>query len=121
MDCVFGSRFTRQSHVVDYPIVKRVLNRMANTFIRLLFGYRYFVFATVGLPRRTRSSELYPSHRFARLSSIVDRCDLPVEVGEPTRIHGQFAPSSIIATKPKACSATMRITASAIASRGLTR
>lgn len=37
-DCVFGSRFIRGAKVVDYPAHKLLLNRMANTFIRLLFG-----------------------------------------------------------------------------------
>jgi dolichol-phosphate mannosyltransferase len=40
-DCVFGSRFIRGSQVIDYPAHKLVLNRMANAFIRLLFGIRY--------------------------------------------------------------------------------
>lgn len=41
VDCVFGSRFTAQSRVVDYPRFKMVINRLANTFIQLLFGLRY--------------------------------------------------------------------------------
>ncbi len=36
-DCVFGSRFMRESLVVDYPGFKLAINRMANLFIRLLF------------------------------------------------------------------------------------
>jgi dolichol-phosphate mannosyltransferase len=40
-DCVFGSRWSRQSRVVDYPLPKRLVNRLANQFIRLLFGFRY--------------------------------------------------------------------------------
>lgn len=39
-DCVFGSRFMRGSRVVDYPAHKLVLNRLANAFIRVLFGLR---------------------------------------------------------------------------------
>ena len=39
-DCVFGSRFVRGAKVVDYPRHKFLLNRLANTFIRLLFGLR---------------------------------------------------------------------------------
>ena len=38
-DCVFGSRFMKGGGVIDYPIVKRVLNRLANTFLRVFFGY----------------------------------------------------------------------------------
>lgn len=39
-DCVFGSRFMRGSRVVDYPQHKLLLNRLANLFIRALFGLR---------------------------------------------------------------------------------
>jgi dolichol-phosphate mannosyltransferase len=41
VDCVFGSRFMRGSKVVDYPIFKLFLNRLANGFIQVLFGLRY--------------------------------------------------------------------------------
>jgi dolichol-phosphate mannosyltransferase len=37
-DCVFGSRFIRGGKVHDYPLHKLVLNRLANWFIRILFG-----------------------------------------------------------------------------------
>ena len=37
-DCVFGSRFIKGSTVIDYPPLKLILNRMANSFLRLLFG-----------------------------------------------------------------------------------
>lgn len=36
-ECVFGSRFLKNSLVVDYPRHKLWLNRLANGFIRLLF------------------------------------------------------------------------------------
>ncbi|MFM7108233.1 MAG: glycosyltransferase family 2 protein [Planctomycetaceae bacterium] len=39
-DCVFGSRFMRGGGTIDYPVLKWLLNRMANLFIRLLFGIR---------------------------------------------------------------------------------
>ena len=38
VDCVFGSRFIRGSEVTGYPRHKLVLNRLANLFIRLIFG-----------------------------------------------------------------------------------
>lgn len=41
VDCVFGSRFMKESHVYDYPWIKLVLNRMANKIIQVLFGLRY--------------------------------------------------------------------------------
>ncbi len=37
-DAVFGSRFVKGGGVVDYPGHKLVLNRMANLFLRILFG-----------------------------------------------------------------------------------
>ncbi len=40
-DCVFGSRFIKGGKVIDYPLHKLVLNRMANYFIAALFGYRF--------------------------------------------------------------------------------
>jgi dolichol-phosphate mannosyltransferase len=39
-ECVFGSRFTRKSRVVDYPRLKLAINRLANWFIRVLFRIR---------------------------------------------------------------------------------
>ena len=39
-DCVFGSRFMRGGGTIDYPWVKKVFNRLANTFIRWLFNIR---------------------------------------------------------------------------------
>jgi dolichol-phosphate mannosyltransferase len=40
-DCVFGSRFMRGAKVTDYPRHKLVLNRLANWFIKALFGVRF--------------------------------------------------------------------------------
>jgi len=37
-DAVFGSRFIRGGGVVDYPRHKLAMNRMANFFLRVLFG-----------------------------------------------------------------------------------
>ncbi|HVQ39274.1 MAG TPA: glycosyltransferase family 2 protein [Pyrinomonadaceae bacterium] len=41
VECVFGSRFMRGAKTIDYPGLKLVFNRMANTLIRLLFGLHY--------------------------------------------------------------------------------
>lgn len=40
-ECAFGSRFMPGSRVEDYPPIKLAINRLANGFIRLLFGLRY--------------------------------------------------------------------------------
>ena len=39
-DCVFGSRFIKGGGTIDYPYVKMVFNRLANTFLQLLFGIK---------------------------------------------------------------------------------
>lgn len=39
-DAVFGSRFMKGGGVIDYPWLKLFLNRLANFFIRMLFGIR---------------------------------------------------------------------------------
>ena len=36
-DCVFGSRFIKGGGTIDYPPIKLVINRMANTFLRFFF------------------------------------------------------------------------------------
>ena len=40
-DCVFGTRFSRGGKVVDYPLPKLLLNRLANNVIRVLFAIKY--------------------------------------------------------------------------------
>ena len=40
-DCVFGDRWGKGGEVVDYPYTKKVLNRLANNFVRLIFGFKY--------------------------------------------------------------------------------
>ncbi len=40
-DCAFGSRFVRGAAVHDYPRLKLVINRLANSFIRILFRHGY--------------------------------------------------------------------------------
>ena len=40
-ECAFGSRWIKGGHVENYPLVKRVLNRLTNTFVSILFGLRY--------------------------------------------------------------------------------
>jgi len=40
-ECAFGSRFVKGARVEGYPRFKRVINRLANWFIKLLFGLDY--------------------------------------------------------------------------------
>ncbi len=41
LDCVFGSRFIKGGKVIDYPILKKVINRISNLIIRILMGIKY--------------------------------------------------------------------------------
>lgn len=41
VDCVFGSRFIKGGRFIDYPFHKLLINRIANTIIRLVIGIRY--------------------------------------------------------------------------------
>ncbi len=41
LDCVFGSRFIQGGKVVDYPRLKKIVNRTANLVIRVLIGIKY--------------------------------------------------------------------------------
>ncbi|MEA5581269.1 glycosyltransferase [Nodularia harveyana UHCC-0300] len=40
-DCVFGSRFIKGGKVIDYPQHKLIINRLANLFVKILFGLDY--------------------------------------------------------------------------------
>jgi dolichol-phosphate mannosyltransferase len=41
VDCVFGSRWSKGSKVIDYPLAKRIINRIANRIIQVVMGIRY--------------------------------------------------------------------------------
>jgi dolichol-phosphate mannosyltransferase len=40
-DCVFGSRFMKGGKTIDYPAVKKVINRVANAIIRMVMNISY--------------------------------------------------------------------------------
>ena len=40
-ECVFGSRFVKGGKIIDYPAHKLTINRLANLFIKVLFGLKY--------------------------------------------------------------------------------
>lgn len=40
-DCVFGSRWVKGGKVYDYPFVKKLINRIANWIVRVVFGFKY--------------------------------------------------------------------------------
>jgi dolichol-phosphate mannosyltransferase len=39
-DCVFGSRFVKGGGAIGYPFVKLVVNRLANLFLKIMFGLK---------------------------------------------------------------------------------
>lgn len=40
-DCVFGSRWEKGGKVIDYPAVKKVINRVANFIVKMVMGIKY--------------------------------------------------------------------------------
>jgi dolichol-phosphate mannosyltransferase len=40
-DCVFGSRWIQGGKVIDYPPLKKRINRLANTIVRLMMRIKY--------------------------------------------------------------------------------
>jgi dolichol-phosphate mannosyltransferase len=41
VDCVFGSRFIKGGKLVDYPLIKLIINRIANFLIQVSIGIKY--------------------------------------------------------------------------------
>ena len=62
-DCVFGTRFSRDSKVMDYPLPKKILNRLGNQMIRFLFLTRY--------NDMTNAFKLYGRHVIAGLQPLL--------------------------------------------------
>jgi dolichol-phosphate mannosyltransferase len=40
-DCVFGSRFMKGGNLIDYPFIKKIVNRIANFIIKIVIGIKY--------------------------------------------------------------------------------
>jgi len=40
-DCVFGSRFMKGGRTYNYPIIKKIINRLANFIIKISFRIKY--------------------------------------------------------------------------------
>ncbi len=40
-DCVFGTRWGNGGKVIDYPVLKRRINRLANLIVKLVFRFKY--------------------------------------------------------------------------------
>ncbi len=80
-DCVFGSRFIAGGKTVDYPFHKMILNRLANTFIRVLFQIRY--------NDTTNAFKCYRRHVIAGLNPLLaHHFNLTVELPLKSIIRG---------------------------------
>ena len=61
LDAIFGSRFIKNSKVVNYPKIKLFLNRLANNLIKIIFFSRYNDFTNAfKIYKRTTLLKLYP-------------------------------------------------------------
>jgi len=63
VDCVFGTRFSPRSKVIEYPLPKKILNRLGNQLIRILFLMRY--------NDSTNAFKLYGRHVIAGLQPLL--------------------------------------------------
>jgi dolichol-phosphate mannosyltransferase len=80
-DCVFGTRFSKESKLVGYPLLKLILNRCGNNFIRLLFGLRY--------NDLTNAFKLYRRHVIQGLQPIISHhYNLTVELPLKAIVRG---------------------------------
>ena len=90
VDCVFGSRFSEGGEVVDYPRLKLWINRLANTFIRIVFGFKY--------NDVTNAFKLYRSDVIAGISPILsNHFNITVELPLKAIVRGytyEIAPNS---------------------------
>jgi len=81
VDCVFGSRFIKGGKTINYPPLKRVLNRLANKFIQVLFRLRY--------NDVTNAFKLYRRHTIAGLRPFMSHhFNLTVELPLKAIIRG---------------------------------
>ena len=63
IDCIFGSRFLKQSKITNYPYIKLLLNRIANNLIKVIFFTKYNDF--------TNSFKMYKTSVLLELFPIV--------------------------------------------------
>ena len=63
VDCVFGSRWIRGGKVYDYPLLKRILNRIFNTVVRIMFRLKYNDF--------TNAFKLYKKETISGLKPLI--------------------------------------------------
>ena len=77
IDCVFGSRFSKESKIVNYPIFKYILNRIFNIFVKIIFFSNYNDF--------TNAFKIYKVSTLKKLLPIVSEnfntfLELPLKI-----------------------------------------
>ncbi|MEI6242179.1 MAG: glycosyltransferase family 2 protein [Chlamydiota bacterium] len=75
-DCIFGSRFIKGGKVFHYPLFKRLLNRLGNTMIQLLFWMKY--------NDTTNAFKLYKRHVIGGLQPLLS-CHFNLTVELPLK------------------------------------
>lgn len=102
-DCVFGSRFMRGGKVVDYPWHKLLLNRLANWFIKVIFGIPFNDF--------TNAFKLYRYEVIAGMQPLIaPHFNLTVEMSLKAIVRGySFAVLPIHWTNRKAGVSKLKI------------
>jgi len=61
LDAIFGSRFVKDSKVMNYPKIKLLLNRLANNLIKIIFFSKYNDFTNAfKIYKKTTLVKLYP-------------------------------------------------------------
>ncbi len=77
MDAVFGTRFSKFSKIKNYPLLKLILNRIANNFIKLIFLSKYNDF--------TNAFKMYKRKTLIKLLPVVSEnfnvfLELPLKI-----------------------------------------
>ena len=77
LDAVFGTRFSKNSRVIDYPFFKYILNRIFNNFVKIIFFSKYNDF--------TNAFKIYKKKTLVALLPIVSEhfnvfLELPLKI-----------------------------------------
>ncbi len=80
-DCVFGSRFIKGGKLIDYPFVKKKINRIANFIIRFIMHIKYNDF--------TNAFKLYRRHTIEGIKPFLSpHFNLTIELSLKAIIRG---------------------------------
>jgi dolichol-phosphate mannosyltransferase len=80
-DCVFGSRFMKGGKTIDYPFVKKIINRIANAIIRTVMNINY--------NDTTNAFKLYKKHTIEGLKPFLSpHFNLTIELPLKAIIRG---------------------------------